>query len=156
MVWGFGTVGFGSSRTARMLETDDVDHHAAEIVQTVRTDGAGPGFSALFKPNGRGHIHGLGVAMGSKLLYFACRDHAAGSAQPLVYDQFVFAGLGRLPDDEQPRVPRSGTRLPSPKRWVSEEAYETWCRWGAQRAREHGVLPEDIEFALFQEGKAHG
>lgn len=153
MVWGFGTLGVGPARVARMLETDAAADIAADIVTTVRTKGAGHGFSALFKANGRGRIYGLAVAMGPKLMYFACRGLSpCPSPQPMIYDQWVFAGLKLLPSQEQPRLPSSGKTLPTPKSRVSQEAYQTWCQWAADRASDHGVRPEDVEYALFREG----
>lgn len=113
MVWGFGPLGYGPARTAKMLATDSVASIAAEIVETVRSHGAGRGFSALFKPSGSGRIYGLAVAMGPKLLYFACRDGSTPAPRPMVYDQWVYAGLAVLPDSEQPRL--GGEPLPSPK-----------------------------------------
>lgn len=153
MVWGFGPLGYGPARTAKMLATKGVASLAAEIVETVRTRGAGPGFSSLFKPSGSGRIYGLAVAMGPKLLYFACRDGNSASPptpRPMIYDQWVYAGLAVLPRAEQPRL--NSEVLPSPKDWVSQAAYETWCEWVAERAEEHNVLPEDVEYALFREG----
>lgn len=153
MVWGFGIRGYGPARVARMLETDGAAGIAADIIKTVKTKGAGPGFSALFKGNGRGRIYGLAVAMGPKLMYFACRGLSpCPSPQPMIYDQWVFASLKLLPGAEQPSLPSSGEALPNPKGWVSQEGYETWCQWAADHASDHGVLPEDVEYALFREG----
>ena len=81
MVWGFGPLGYGPSRTERMLSTDGAAEITAEIVDQVRTRGAGQGFSVLFKANGAGRLFGLGVAMGSKLLYFAGRELGSAPAR---------------------------------------------------------------------------
>jgi hypothetical protein len=136
-----------------MLDTDGVDGLAEEIVQTVRAQGAEAGFVSLFKPSGSGRIRGLGVAMGTKLLYFACRDDSdAGGPTPLVYDQWVYAGLDRLSPADRPSL-ADGRLLPSPKRWVSAAAYGRWCGWAKEQAAERpGVRAEDVEFALFAEG----
>lgn len=154
MAWGFGVRGYGPARTAKMLDTDGVDEAAADIIDTTLTTGAGPGFSALFKTNGSGRISGLAVAMGSKLLYFACRGDSlpARGPRPMIYDQWVFAGLALLPENERPRLRTNGSLLPSPAGRVSQEAYEAWCQWAADRATDHGVMPDDVEFALFAEG----
>lgn len=148
--WGFGPIGYGPYRTARMLDTPNVDGIVADIVEATHTGGAGAGFAELFKPSGAGQVFGLGVAMGTKLLYFASRARPVPGAQPLVYDQWVYAAITQLSENEEPRL--DGAPLPNPKRWVSRRAYEAWCEWAAHRADEHRVAPDDIEFALFAYG----
>jgi hypothetical protein len=85
MVWGFGPRGYGPARTERMLATPGVVDVTRRIVDEVRASGPGPGFSALFKAGGGGCIRGLGVAMGSKVLYFAgCWPDCVEGIRPLV------------------------------------------------------------------------
>ncbi len=70
----------------------------------------------------------------------------------MIYDRWVYAGLNDLPEHEKPRSSDVGSYLPSPDKRVNQKAYETWCLWASNRADEHGVRPDDVEFALFAEG----
>lgn len=69
MAWGFGltTVHWPSQR--KMLTAQLPALKLAEIIRRTREYGAGEGWSAFRTDQ---HIHGLGPAFGTKLLYFAC------------------------------------------------------------------------------------
>jgi hypothetical protein len=147
MVWGFGSIGYGPARTAEMLR-EGAHKHAPAIVDEVRRLGASA-FPSLFKPNGRGQIRGLGVAMGTKLLHFAGKGDVKEKPLPLVYDIWVYEGLRRLPRSEQPTHSDSTRAMPHPRGWVATAAYVAYCRWAADIASRHSCAPEDVEWALF-------
>jgi hypothetical protein len=84
MVWGYGPVGYGAFRTARVLrENDRVADRLMEVAARARDDGGPAAFELLAK----NRLHWLGVAFATKYLFFCA---AAGPATPaLVLDQLV-------------------------------------------------------------------
>jgi len=138
MAWGFGSVGYGPWRTARMLETDGAADILADIVDTVRRQGAAAGYCQLWDGN-RGRLRGLGVVFGTKLLYFAGLECAL-SPRPLIYDTNVFKRLRSLHLGLPWAVPFAG---------IYAEQYDQYCRWAQEIAEECEVEPDDVECALF-------
>lgn len=139
-IWGFGRHPRARARVQRMLETTNADAILREILDRSRLDGR-DGFCALFE-RGYPRVVGLGVAFGTKFVYFAAGDKPA--PQPLIYDRFVAAALRDLIPGEFPRADRH----------VSADAYNSYIELADSEARHHGIAPEDVEFGLFQHGKA--
>ena len=73
MIWGYGPIGYGAWRTKRVLDsTPSASDRLADVANAVAVDGAAAGFRAMrdigFKY--------LGVAFGTKYLYFVSCAHA--------------------------------------------------------------------------------
>jgi hypothetical protein len=122
-----------------MLETTGVEALLIEIIEMSRSSGAA-GFSALFS-NWRSRIHHLGVAFGTKLVYFA--SGPAVRPRPLIYDQFVASGLIEIA--ARP-FPRANGR-------VLTEDYDAYLKLADQIALSAGASADDVEYALFNLGK---
>lgn len=90
MIWGYGKVGYGPYRTARVLgETAGAADTLAEVARVALEDG-GPAAFGWFAHN---RLRGLGVAFATKYLFFCA---AAGDAGPaLVLDRLVRGWLAR-------------------------------------------------------------
>lgn len=140
MAWGFGSLPYGPSRTAKMLATPDVASVLGDIVESARAD-PGHAFAALFR-HGRPRIRGLSIAMGSKVLYFAAGGLEARRSDPLIYDANVYWALTNLeggwPD------------APDPARRMSSEDYAGYVATIDGYAEEFGLARDDVEVALFQ------
>lgn len=77
MIWGYGTVGYGPWRTQRILEAnEDVAPRLAEVTRVARQEGALAGFDAMSQRP----LKHLGVAFGTKYLYFCTADSPAQAA----------------------------------------------------------------------------
>jgi hypothetical protein len=141
MTWGFGTTTYGPARVNRMMSDPGFERNVAAIIADVRTQGAGPGWTSLLLTH---KIHGLGMAYGTKLLYFAGYEADQPGPRPLVLDQFVRAALVHF---GAPIVAR-GT--------IWRDNYINYLtlaeRWASDRS--WGVAPDVVEFGLFDLGKA--
>lgn len=140
MVWGFGGLGYGPARTAKMLTTSELAHKLGFITDAARESPTN-GFSALFHKR-RPVIKGLSIAMGTKLLYFAASPQE-DEVTPVVYDSVVAAALQEL----DPEV-----NAPNPAKRMDSVQYQVVCGWMADRATEscNGLMCDDVEYALFQ------
>lgn len=139
MAWGFGSIPYGPSRTAKMLGTRNVEGVLAEIVEAAQ-GGAETAFSALFC-NGKARVSELSIAMGSKVLYFAAGGRAAQRGDPLVYDANVHWALTTL-EGAWPDAPDPGKRM-------SSERYASYVNRIDGYALESGLARDDVEVALF-------
>jgi uncharacterized membrane protein len=84
MIWGYGRIGYGPYRTARVLREDAAARATlAKAGRLALTDGGPTAFDWL----SRNRLRGLGVAFGTKYLFFCA---ATGEATPaLVLDRLV-------------------------------------------------------------------
>ena len=89
MAWGYGTNGYGPSRTSAVLAEDGATDKIAAIVEATRTQGAAAGWRALLSTH---MIAGLNMSFGTKLLYFAGYT-TDNRPRPLILDERVRAGL---------------------------------------------------------------
>ena len=141
LIWGYGTF-------ANLTHRRAVEHFVAtegtvraEICEDARID-TRSAWNGWWTGDGNTAIPGLGVAMGTKLLYFAGYDSAA-RPRPLIYDRRVHGHLTAL-----------GYDLPNPDgtcgyvRWTDH--YRPYLELCAAAATECGLDPEDVEYALFR------
>lgn len=139
MLWGFGPIAYGPYRTAQMLAPRDANETVVSIVDDIRAAARrspAEGFGSLFSSR-RTRLPQLGIAMGTKLLYFSAARHG-GSQMPLVLDQVVFAACERIEID-----------APDPRRYTSSNSYAAYCDEMAERAASLGIAPDELEMALF-------
>jgi hypothetical protein len=152
MIWGFGLTPYGPHRLVGMLTESRDDQPPLmtieQIMGTAQRKGAAAGFGALWR-NGRSRVYGLGIAFGTKALYFAADDGTPGP-RPLVLDQFVYAGTQRLIETNQILL---GAPVPDPRRYLTSQRYEDYCKWAADILEDPTVAAELVEFVLFQLGK---
>lgn len=144
MAWGFGPTGYGASRTATMLGTPSLREHLVAMRAESRTGTPNDAFQSLFT-NRRANVRQLGIAMGTKYLYFSGLTSSTDGPRPLVYDINVYKGLCSLSDG--PENP------PHPGRFTRGADYQCVVEWIHQRAAERGLAPDDVEVALFEHGK---
>lgn len=141
MAWGFGPVGYGPYRTRKMLTTPGMglEETLAEIFEASGR-GASDAWPSLFT-NGRPRISHLGVAMGSKYLYFAAGGPGGGAGAPVVYDMRLYNALTSL----------SGglATAPNPRGYVTTAAYASVVAWIDAKAEEHSLHRDDVEYRLF-------
>jgi len=104
MVWGFGKIGYGPRKVAKMLEHPESDANIRTIVEVTRQEGASAGWSALLVEN---KVPDLGVSFGTKVLYFAGYS-ASHHLRPLVLDDNVRWSLYDL---ARGTVPPPGIRV---------------------------------------------
>jgi hypothetical protein len=94
MAWGYGKVGYGPWRTARILqESSHAPDHLARVARRLAERGALDAYGLLA---GECRLRGLGPAFGTKYLYF-CPQSAAGP-QALVFDRLVAGWLAEHVD----------------------------------------------------------
>lgn len=131
MVWGYGPVGYGPFRTARVLrENGAAASTLAEAARRARSDGGVAAFEWL-----AGHrLHRLGVAFATKYLFF-CAHGSASSPAPIL-DRLVRGWLA------------GNAALPLRLDW-SKQDYRTYvdtlCGWGHIL----GLEPADVELLVF-------
>jgi len=131
MLWGYGMVGYGPFRTARVLHDNDAAAERLQHAAVLARDDGGP---AAFDWLARHRLRWLGVAFATKYLYFCA---ATGSATPaLVLDQLVRDWLADHAD----------WRLSREWNVADYRAYVTTvCAWGV----ELGLPPPDVEMLIF-------
>jgi Putative 8-oxoguanine DNA glycosylase OGG-like protein len=85
MAWGYGAVGYGPWRTARLLKANvDAGERLAGVAEQLAETGSLSAYGLLA---GGSRLWGLGPAFGTKYLYF-CPQSAAGS-RALIFDRLV-------------------------------------------------------------------
>lgn len=140
MVWGFGSVAYGPSRTQKMLKTDDAVPRLERIIAAARTS-AGAGYEALWHRDTS--INYLKSAMGTKLLYFAGYDSASAMG-PLVVDANVLRALNHL----------EGVSFPKYANELTTAEYEDYIARAEEWGKPVGAPSDAVEYALFELGKS--
>jgi hypothetical protein len=131
MIWGYGSVGYGAFRTARVLgENDDAAGTLMQVADQVRRHGGPVAFEWLADRR----LRWLGVAFATKYLFFCS---PAGTDMPaLVFDQLVRNWLAE----------HAQLSLRLDWRVADYRAYvDTACAWAA----ELDVEPADVELLMF-------
>jgi hypothetical protein len=131
MIWGYGTVGYGAFRTARVLRENEGAADALARVAAIARDDGGP---AAFEWLASHRLHRLGVAFATKFLFFCA---AMGGASPaLVLDRLVRDWL----------ADHAGWSLRLD--WRPDD-YGSYVRTVSEWATELGVAPADAEMLMF-------
>jgi Putative 8-oxoguanine DNA glycosylase OGG-like protein len=133
MAWGYGTVGYGPWRTARILqESSRAPDRLAKVAQHLTHRGALDAYGLL---GGGCRLRGLGPAFGTKYLSF-CPQSAAGP-QALILDRLVADWLAEYVD----------VRL-DPISWAPR-TYRRYLELVSSWADAIGVKCEEIEWCIF-------
>lgn len=144
LMWGYGVRGYGPVRTVAVLNSDPDGTKLEHNLAPVRTDR--PSEDDLctaydrFTSASPTHLHRLGPAFFTKMLYFAGYRRGIGGVQPLILDRVV---AKRLPEQAGP----AGLR-----HWGwSSRHWLTYLRWAAEQAFRptFGNEPDGVELALF-------
>lgn len=150
LVWGWGRSGIGPSRAASVIEAAASRPGGQDLraVAAAATESAESAYrDRLFDSTGRTRLRGLGVAFGTKLLYFASFA-AQPKPRPLIYDARVASALRGVREyriwlrdagiDHLPRDPsRLGTR-----------EYVQYLRFAHEV---NPKAPDAVELALFEQ-----
>jgi hypothetical protein len=143
-MWGTGTRGYGPARTLAALNADPdgakLEHNLKALRQEHPSEDDLLAAYQMFNKASPTHLHRLGPAFFSKLLYFAGYRRGVGGVQPLILDKWV---AGRLPAEAGP-ARALGWGWPSAQ-WI---AYLRWAAGQASRP-EFGGEPDAVEMALF-------
>jgi hypothetical protein len=135
MVWGYGRIGYGPYRTAAILaSTDQAGVTLLKTLQETRRGGGPAGFTYLAK----NRLKGLGVAFGTKYLYFCVADSQTVAPAPIL-DSVVRNWLA-VHDKWRPRSD-----------WNLEN-YGQYCTRVREWADELQVSQGTVEFLMFAGG----
>ena len=140
MVWGFGSIAYGPSRTQKMLDTEDASSRLSQMVAAARISAA-EGYAALWQRDA--NIKYLKSAMGTKLLYFAGYDPSAATG-PLVVDANVLRALNHL----------EGVSFPKYANQLTTAEYEEYIARAEDWGGKAGAPSDAVEYALFELGKS--
>lgn len=133
MVWGYGRVGYGAFRTARVLaENPEPGATLREAAARARDEGGPAAFGWL----ARNRLRWLGVAFATKFLYFAGDGNA--DPPPLILDRLVRDWL------------RDSTGCRLSLDWNVTD-YRRYVRAVTRWAAELKVAPSDIEYLIFSD-----
>lgn len=136
MIWGYGSVGYGAYRTAKVLSENEAAterlHHVARLAMT---DGGPIAFAWL----ARNRLHGLGVAFATKYLFFCAASD--GKVPPAaVLDRLVRGWLREKAD----WTLRLDWCVPDYRVYV-----ETLVEWGEKLQ----LSPAHVEYLMFQDAR---
>ncbi|MFE2530701.1 hypothetical protein [Streptomyces sp. NPDC059371] len=143
LVWGNGTKVRSVRRSARVFRHStraDLDARLYEALVVLREHGAVAAYRAL---NNDQHIPYLGPAFFTKVLYFAGHEGAAAHHRPVILDSVVSRAL-RAAGVVGADWPDNG--------WTTAQ-YDRYLAMVHESARARGVLPDQVESALFSYGK---
>ncbi|SCF16047.1 hypothetical protein GA0074695_3880 [Micromonospora viridifaciens] len=130
MVWGYGRVGYGAFRTARVLrENHDAPRILREVALKTRRDGGAEAFERLKQHR----LRYLGVSFATKYLFF-CSD--AETSPALVLDRRVQRWLWQ----------HAGCHFSL--NWNVED-YRRYLRLVTKWARELDLSPDEVEYLMF-------
>ncbi|MFJ6154546.1 8-oxoguanine DNA glycosylase OGG fold protein [Micromonospora profundi] len=130
MVWGYGLVGYGAFRTARVLrENDEAPRILREVALRTRRDGGADAFEWL----GQHRLRYLGVSFATKYLFF-CGGAEASPA--LVLDRRVQRWLSRYAD------------LHVSLNWNADD-YRRYLCLVTDWSRELDLKPDELEYLMF-------
>lgn len=132
MIWGYGRIGYGPFRTARVLsENPESPEVLQQVARRVHTDGGPSAFEWLAEHR----LRGLGVAFATKFLFF-CGGRPNGAETALILDRLVRSWLDR----NVGWSPRPDWHVADYGRYIN-----VVVAWAA----ELGVSAADIEYLMF-------
>ncbi|MFE0546558.1 hypothetical protein [Streptomyces sp. NPDC058891] len=143
LVWGTGTKARSVDRRAQIFRHSpgtDIDARLDVALKTLRERGATEAYWAL---NNDQHIPYLGAAFFTKVLYFAGHESPTGPYRPLILDSVVSQALKDLK--------AVGADWPE-NGWTTDQ-YRQYLEGVHHLAQRRGVLPDQVEAALFFHGK---
>jgi hypothetical protein len=135
MVWGFGQVGYGAWRTQRILEKND---RVGARLLAIAKKTAGEGGVAGFEEVSEAPLKYLGVAFGTKFLFFAAEASPEKVAAP-VLDRIICSWL----------ADNLGCKLDISS-WRRSQDYRRYCDKLAEWAFARDMTPGQVEEALFE------
>lgn len=140
MTWGWGLVGYGPTRVANILRQQEAAAKLGRIVEAARSHGAAAGWTALLDSD---RLPGLGMAFGTKLLYFAAFT-VDQLPKPLILDAIVREALQSAAPGT---VPRAG-------KTVWRDDYVRYLALAADWAADPtwNQPPDVVEYGLFSQG----
>ncbi|MEU1434585.1 hypothetical protein ACFYPA_13950 [Streptomyces sp. NPDC005775] len=143
LVWGTGTKARSVDRRAQIFRHSpgpDIDARLDAALKALRERGATEAYWALHNDQ---HISYLGAAFFTKVLYFAGREGPAGPYRPVILDSVVSQALKDLKTVDAD-WPENG--------WTTDQ-YRRYLEGVHDLAQRRGVLPDQVEAALFFRGK---
>ncbi|MEX1264461.1 MAG: hypothetical protein WEE66_11125 [Actinomycetota bacterium] len=141
MAWGFGRTGYGAERVRQMVESAHEHPTTLPRITDLAKSDAGEAYPGMFGPAGRALIRQMGVAFGTKFLYFSgYRDNQ--TLKPLIYDRFVHTSLWAIPD--------RGFDLPRYTGGLRTRQYLSYLEFAQRLASEQGIQSDWVERALFE------
>lgn len=135
MVWGFGPIGYGAWRTQRILQANP---KAGERLLAISATTARQGGAAGFEDMASAPLKHLGVAFGTKFLFFAAEAAPESVAAP-VLDRVIRTWLAE----------NLGCRLDISS-WRRPEDYRLYCDKLQGWAESRGMTPGQVEEAIFE------
>ncbi|MCZ4100806.1 hypothetical protein O3W51_31880 [Streptomyces sp. H39-C1] len=143
LVWGSGAKARSVHQRARVFEHSpaaDIDSRLDGALTALRERGAVDAYRAF---NNDHRILHLGGAFFTKVLYFAGGENPRGADRPIILDSVVSRALKDLGavDADWPKG-----------RWTTEQ-YRQYVVAVGELAERSGVLPDQVETALFLHGK---
>lgn len=141
MAWGFGKTGYGTGRVRQMVESALQDPTVLPGIIELARRSAGEAYPSMFGPAGRARIRQMGVAFGTKFLYFSGYSDNQ-TLRPLIYDQRVHVSLLKIPD--------RGFDLPRSPSGLRTSQYLSYLEFAQRWAVDLGVEPDTLERALFE------
>ncbi|MGW2074940.1 8-oxoguanine DNA glycosylase OGG fold protein [Streptomyces sp. NPDC001953] len=143
LVWGTGTKARSVERRAQIFRHSpgtDIDARLDAALEALQERGAIEAYWAL---NNDQHIRYLGAAFFTKVLYFAGHESPAGPYRPVILDSVVSQALKDLKAVDAD-WPENG--------WTTDQ-YRQYLEGVHDLAQRRGVLPDQVEAALFFHGK---
>ena len=133
MTWGFGWVGYGPHRTAKMIALPTTRAHLLAVATSVRDEGAAAAYGRLARDC---RVKGLGPAFGTKFIAFCQPVGARPSA--LIHDEMVSSWLAT---NGRPDLATASWSLP---------IYEGYLQQMHAWAHALELSPEAVEYLIFQ------
>jgi hypothetical protein len=137
MAWGYGSVGWGWWRTARIINCNGEEAVGCAVEALQCAGGEGPACAWGAWSRGAAKLHGLGTAFASKVAYFSSYDRTTGRG-PLIVDLNTSWALWAL-------AGISGSL-------ARGRRYGEYVGWAEGQAAGLGCRSDDIERALFAIG----
>ncbi|MEV8309935.1 hypothetical protein AB0P36_21920 [Streptomyces flavidovirens] len=143
LVWGTGTKAQSVNRRGRIFQNSSSEVIDARLRVTLSVLRAQGPVRAYFAFNNDQHIPHLGAAFFTKVLYFAGHETPTTPLRPVILDSVVSRALQAV----------QGIDANWPKNGWSTDEYGQYLAGIHDYAHEAGVLPDQVEAALFSHGK---